>query len=436
MDKRKIVIKVSNDFIYFNPKFSIPIQATNVPKKYLSFRTKDEIFWLVDMINYDKESKVLNVKICNYKASDTSSFEEQKPTKEIAQLIFESFDWNEFEPLLMRYQVSAFKNQLTNYEDSPYFNSDTISFPKEQISNSKNKDIPYYMDIILPKHIVKEEFRISFSESTFKSGYIEFSKFSKKLKRTYTFSIKNEHILAEFENIKHWFSKRLKIKKFKVYVEFKLEGENVLEINTTSPQIEKINPELIDGVKYQRTISLIKEPRQINPDKSLFTTADIFDQFDQEDSVGNVFNQSEQDLLDFFIENKQNIRNKNQLTFLSRNLQSVKQKMRYTLNPNFGFLFFVEGKNKNHFIWELLNSHATYIWSFEKNETSISIQYSRVEGIINMIRINGRDTYKNEYRNKGLDNDIAFIVIYHDLKDYDTMAAFSHWKSKLDEQLV
>ena len=251
MDKRKINIKVRNDFIYFNPKFFIPIQAANIPKEHLSFRAKDEIFWLVEMIGYDKENKVLNVKICNYKASDTSNFEEQKPTKEIYQLVFESFDWNEFEPLLMRYQVSAFKNQLTNYEDSSHYNSDIILFPKELISNSKSKDVPYYMDIILPKHIVKEELRISFSESTFKSGCVEFSKFSKKLKRTFNFSIKNEHILAEFESIKFWFSKRLKIKKYKVSVQFKLEGENVIEINATSPQIEKINPELIDGVNIK-----------------------------------------------------------------------------------------------------------------------------------------------------------------------------------------
>ena len=66
-------------------------------------------------------------------------------------------------------------------------------------------------------------------------------------------------------------------------------------------------------------------------------------------------------------------RNVKQLVYLSGKKHERTQKIRFTLNPLFGFIFFISGKNKNHICWELLNSHATYIWSFNK-ELSIESQ--------------------------------------------------------------
>ena len=85
MRRKSIVIRVSNDLIYFNPNFHIPIEATNIPKKHLKFRTNYAIYWLVELIKYDNSNNTLEVKICNYKASNSSNVKEQTPTKEMTK---------------------------------------------------------------------------------------------------------------------------------------------------------------------------------------------------------------------------------------------------------------------------------------------------------------------------------------------------------------
>jgi len=100
-----------------------------------------------------------------------------------------------------------------------------------------------------------------------------------------------------------------------------------------------------------------------------------------------------------------------QLAYLAGTKQSQNHKLRYTLNPNFGFLFLIEGAKNKHFVWELLNSHATYIWSIDKSVKEIKLQFKRVESIINMIRTSGRGNYKRAFRNNHQDNDLVFRVI-------------------------
>lgn len=73
---------------------------------------------------------------------------------------------------------------------------------------------------------------------------------------------------------------------------------------------------MIDTVKYQRTLALTKEPNLLYPDKSLFSSEDIFNTINTEDEEGNVLNQSEEDILNFFLM-KNNIRNKKQLAYLA-----------------------------------------------------------------------------------------------------------------------
>lgn len=156
---------------------------------------------------------------------------------------------------------------------------------------------------------------------------------------------------------------------------------------------------------------------------------------DSDDIEGNVFNQTEKDILNFFLE-KKGVRNKKQLAYLSGKKQSENHKLRYTLNPNFGFLFLVEGEKNNHFIWELLNSNATYIWSIEKSEREVELQFKRIEDIVNTVRTSGRENYKSAYRNNHQDNDLVFRVISHENIDSNLIDEFPKWKNKLNEQLI
>ena len=421
---------MSNDRVFFNPLLSIPIEQTNIPKAHLTFRTHDAIYWRVEMMAYESDNKSLKVQVKDYNAPDLSPFENQRPKKEVTQILFEKFDWTQLELLLTGYQKIKLEQCLFNMDRNPFFReivSEAFDEPKETIDLSVPFETPPSVTT------VREDFRVSFADAHFKLGYVVFNKYLKTLGRQVDFKIYNDNLLPEFENIKFWFAKKLKTRKFQVTVEIILTDNEITKTSASSRHIDQITTQLIDGIKYQRTSALTKPSNIINPDQSLFTADELFAQIDTEDVEGNIFNQSEEDILAYML-TKTNIRNRKQLAYLAGKKQSENHKLRYTLNPAFGFLFLIEGNENNHFVWELLNSNATYIWSLEKGE--IQSQFKRVENIINTVRSSGREQYKRAYKDAHQDNDLVFRVINHENIDSKFVDAFPKWRSKLNEQLV
>jgi hypothetical protein len=207
------------------------------------------------------------------------------------------------------------------------------------------------------------------------------------------------------------------------------------EASAASWQIDMITPTIIESVKYDRTIALTKPPKTTNPDKSLYSTEDIFNLIDPDIKEGIVFNQSEPDIIKS-LTRIDHVRNRKQLEYLSDIKQTTKSKIHYTLNPLFGFLFLIEGKKRYHFVWELLQSHATYIWSIGKEEKEVVILYSKIEEILNIIRLIGREEYKKTYSNRNLGFDFNFKSIDHQDISINLDDGFTKWKSKLDEILT
>ncbi len=130
------------------------------------------------------------------------------------------------------------------------------------------------------------------------------------------------------------------------------------------------------------------------------------------------------------------VRNRKQLEYLSDVKQTINSKIHYTLNPLFGFIFLNETMLKYHFIWELLQSHATYIWSIDKENKDINSLYAKIEEIINVIKIIGRDEYKKTYSTKNIGYEFTFKAIEHQDITINLDDGFKKWKSKLDELLA
>lgn len=450
MEKKEIIIKITNERIYLNPQLHIPIENTNIPITHLKFRSRGELYWKVEMLEYSEIYKSLLVRVMEYTSTDFSKFNQQSPKKEVQILLFEKFDWLKLEPILSSYQRIKLKEVLDNIESDPYFPlGDNSQWAQKRIDWERNNELleadenklkHLVTDIKVKNHKpvvsnIYDTFKVKFTDAKFMLGYVACKNFIKRLGIDVHFKIPNEHILEEFENIKFWFSKKLKTKTFTVIANITIVDNIVTEVFATSKQIAQITPEIIDGVKYQRTLALSKPPRINLPDKSLFTGEEIFDQIDSEDLEGNIFNQTELDILNFFIQNE-SIRNRKQLAYLAGKKQSEEYKLRYTLNPHFGFLFFIKGKENNHFVWELLDSHATYIWSMQKSGSTIEFQIKRIENILNIIRASGRENYKKEYRNNRLDEDIVFNLIDHKKIDSNSVDSFPKWKDRLNDQLI
>ncbi len=221
---KEIIIKIDNQAVFLNPKLAIPIRQTDIPAEHMTFRSREEIFWKVELLEYNAENKCWKVRITDYCIKDTQNFSRQQSTREVLRLSFESFDWQQLEPLLSSYHKIKLLDVLQNHET---------------------------------ERLLKEE--------------------------------------------------------------------------TT-------------GV---RTLALTKSPKLPDIDKSLFTAEDIFNTGESDDVEGNVFRQDEKDILQFLISHH-NTRNKKQLEYLSGHKQSANFRIRFTLHPNFGFLFLIEGMENNH----------------------------------------------------------------------------------------
>jgi len=444
MGKKEIIIKIENNRIYLTPRLSISLNQTNIPEDSLSFRNSKTFYWLLEMLSYDGAKECLSVRIMDYEYADPLPFVRQEPKRAVSRLHFESLDWEELELQLSSYQKKKLEGLLVFEETDPFEETPDYIIPKsttfkipEHPEDSPNKPDPGEVNIPQPSKTssYRDTISVPFEALIFKLGYVAFSRFIPQFEMELDFKISNEHLLAEFEPIKFWFAKKLKAKEIKVALRVDLYDDGEIESFAKSIHIDQITPAFIEGVKYQRTAALTKMPKISDINKALFSSEDIFDQLDTKDQKGNAFQQSEMDILNHFLKDA-NIRNKQQLQYLAGNKQSENYPLRYTLAPHFGFIFLVEGDQNNHFIWELLNSHATYIWSIEKGEQAIHLQYKRIETTINSIRTSGRGLYKQAYHATHIDQDLAFRVINHASIHSNFSDSFLKWKHKLNEHLI
>lgn len=106
--------------------------------------------------------------------------------------------------------------------------------------------------------------------------------------------------------------------------------------------------------------------------------------------------------------------------------------LRFTLSPQFGFLFHVEGEEMDHFIWGLLNTHATYIWSMEKEEMALDKKLKLLEREINLIKDHGRKTFLSSKKS----SEFVFSKVNHEHSGSDLIDGFPKWKIRVNEKLI
>jgi hypothetical protein len=426
MGAKEIIILVKDDRIYFNPDISISIKATNIPANALVFRSNESFYWKVAMVGYHNEDKRLEVEVIDYLSKDIALFELQQPRKPINALTFEALDWKFIEPMVAAFKKSELPGLIKNIDIEP-----KVEVPKPT-QRSFFKYQPDLSEVVTEQNL---EFSVDINDLTFKLGFVTFSRYINAVEADVDFYIANDFLLPEFNFIRFWFAKKLKSKRIKVTARVVIKQDQVIDTSASSKQINLINQEFIEGIKNQRTLSLDKALKTTEIDKSLFTADELFAQINTEDEEGNIFKQSEEDILQSFLGDVE-VRNKKHLAYLAAQKQSDKYKIRYTIHPQFGFLFMAEGETCNHFIWELLNSHATYVWSIDKKAINLDLQIQKINHAINLVRNYGRDYYKRSYRENQHDPNLVFAQIKHNEIGSDFVDAFPKWKAQLNEQLI
>jgi|JI9StandDraft_1071089.scaffolds.fasta_scaffold56670_2 hypothetical protein len=434
----KGIIMIKDNKIYLTPNDYFSLEQTNLSNAQLGFSKKKDIYFEIE---FEKENRKLIVRIMNYKSEEKSRFDRQQVKSEISFIEFTNLDREQIDEFI----VSGYLDKLPLKKDAPKITRLENKFNplKEEIirkpyirSNFISQVFPKKVMDLSPRTKTREEkFDFPFKDADFNLGFVSFHKKFIWHEEPIHFRIENAYIRNEFDHIKNYFPKVFNGKSnFKVNACITFEDDVIKKVEAKSIEIEQINETVIDNIKVNRINNLSSVPSFHRIDKSLFTADEIFSNFVENEN--NVFSQSEKDIVDSILDYKKNIRNKKQLLYLSAERQSLKNKIRFTLKP-FGFVFLIEGESMFHYCWELLDTHATYLWSFRKDENDLLLQYNRIEKTINTIRNNGgRIKYKKSYRTKEIDTDLLFYHIEHKKENSDSNDDFLEWVQKLKEKLI
>lgn len=430
------IIKISNNRFYYTESDYLSLEQTNLHVGKLKFSNRQDIYWEVELKDYDKTSNSVEIYVLNYEPKVISNFKKQVTKKSLDYFKFMNLEWESLEPLLSSYQPIAltglFKMNTGKHQISP----DDLAFPKElnitKVKSSFKENTEYNSDDLIQD--VQQEFFFAFKNASFENGYVSVYKKFDFLPLKIELKIYNENILKEYDYIKYYFPKYFKDgKKFRVKFKGKIQYGELISYSANSPEIDSINDEIIKIVKSYRSVELINVVTDSTDEESLFTIEEVVERINVSDEIKKGFETNEKEIIDSILLIRK-VRNKRQLEYLSGKKQSETERIRFTLRPLFGFLFLINGKKMNHFCWELLDSHATYIWSFDSNFL-FSEKINEIDNIINTVRTVGRDTYKREWKKMKENSNFIFKTINHKVNKVKN-DGFIDWKNRLEEILT
>ncbi|MFV8347919.1 TOTE conflict system archaeo-eukaryotic primase domain-containing protein [Flavobacterium sp. ZB4P13] len=268
--------------------------------------------------------------------------------------------------------------------------------------------------------IIDQKIKIAFEKLEFRYGSIAFKYNVPEMKTELEFDIENLEIRPEFEVLKTYFSKILKIKKITATIQAEFEDSKLISQLALSNDLKKINSQLIEGVKFKFiTKTFLGKANAVSQENLL----DI-NQLQNENNYK--LYDSGDELLNDFLQNK-NYKHQKHLQYLADRHEKTILKIRFVLNP-FSFVFLLAGKEGFHIILETLNTEeATYIWHFDNDKRTLPDKLKQVDHYLNIIRNNGRQTF--------IENLPAnFSRILHDYSD--ERKGFTIWKDLIEERLT
>lgn len=267
--------------------------------------------------------------------------------------------------------------------------------------------------------IIDKKVKIQFEKLEFRYGSISFNYDVSEMKIELEFDIENFEIRPEFEVLKAYFSKTLKIKNISISIYAEFEDGKLISQLAFSNDLKKITRELIESVKFKFIIkTFLGKPNGIGKEN-------LFDinQLQNENNV-KLYDSGDELLIDFL--QNQNYKHQKHLHYLAEHHKRTILKIRFVLNP-FSFVFLLAGKTGFHIVLETLNTEeATYIWHFDNDKQSIPDKLKQIDNYLNSIKNNGRQAFiENQPDN--------FSRILHDYSV--NRKGFIIWKDLIEERL-
>lgn len=276
---------------------------------------------------------------------------------------------------------------------------------------------------------VNKKVKIPIENLDFQYGVIAFKYKVPEIKTELEFEIENDQVRPEFDVLKPYFIKVLKSEKIEAKIHAEFKNKKLLSQLASSDDLNKINKQIIDGVKF-RFIQKNFFEKKYNPDQTE-SMLDL-DQLMNDPKESSIY-QSEEELLNDILKNK-SIKHYRQLRYLASRHDGSILKLRFVLNP-FSFVFFLQGNNRFHVILETLDTEeATYIWHTRlaikeviKNKRLLFGFLQKVDQDLNVIRNKGRHVFLETSPEN-------FSKIQHDYSD--NRKGFVIWKDMVEERLI
>lgn len=265
--------------------------------------------------------------------------------------------------------------------------------------------------------IFENKIKVAIEDLEFHYRSVAFKYPIQEMNATFEFHIENMEIRPELEVLKPYFVKVLKSRTINVEISAEFERGKLIAQNAISSDIERINEEIVEGVKIQ---FLNKEliGRNKFHEKNVLTAEELQNQ-------EKLFNDAEQILQQILV--NRNYKHSAHVLFLAEKHKSQIMKIRFVLQP-FSFVFLLAGKDHHYIVLETLDTEeATYIWKTGKSKTSVINAVMKIDNQLTFIRENGRQMYLET-------NPKDFSRILHDYSD--DKKGFINWKSQLEEILL
>ena len=269
---------------------------------------------------------------------------------------------------------------------------------------------------------VNKRIKVPIDKLDFRYGSIAFRYRIPENKTDLEFEMENDEVRPEFDVLKPYFSRVLKTKNVEAEIFAEFEEGLLVSQKANSADLENINREVIDSVKFRFIEKNILGKQYLSETNDKLIDLNRL----QEGQTDRPYYDSEEQLLDDLLKNS-DVKHYKHLRYLASAHDNASMKVRFVLNP-FSFVFLLTGTEQYHVVMETLDTEeATYIWHIEKNTKSIPQNLKQVNNDLNIIRNRGRQFF--------LENQpLNFSRIIHDYSD--ERKGFIIWKDQLEERLM
>jgi len=402
---RNIVIKREGNKILFPTEERKEIDAP------IDFPSKT--FTLCRIISYDQNSGMLSLKSSFETVGDTHfKIAIEENSEVLSSLYIKAVSLT---------NLHSFSTFLDNSSKSNYSSKKDLTY-KEVLTKQESTVVTtrheYQKAASKEKEIINISIALSVNEISFLDGKVSFEYYIKHVYRKVTFEILNPFLKKEFDSIKNYFPKVLKISKFAATIQLEYLDGKILDQTCISVPISQIDESLFELVEDLYISDCI-----INGDRDEIISLDEI-ALNSSEKIGSEKIKDPEWLLNKLI-TPGKTKHYYHLRYLSDHHSATTFNLRLTGKP-LSFVFLLSTSTGFSLIWETYSTEeATYVWNLKNlNASELSIPLQDLIDRIKWLRGNNKIAYIKT-------RPVNFIRIKHDYSGEDL--GFKKWKAQLEE---